>query len=94
MSRLAWVRLVIVLLGLLFAVQGGEYSLWNWWELRRAEAREQAAVADLIEVIDSLEPEAVALERDPKTQERAAREAFGMIREGEFLFRVIPPAEP
>jgi len=37
---------------------------------------------------------AVAIERDPRVQERAARESFGMIREGEFLYRIEAPAEP
>ncbi|MBI2537005.1 MAG: septum formation initiator family protein, partial [Gemmatimonadetes bacterium] len=29
-----------------------------------------------------------AIERDPATQERVARELFGMIRPGEILYRV------
>jgi cell division protein FtsB len=93
-SRLTLVRIVILLLALVFAIQGGEYSLWNWWELRTAERHEAAAVADLQDVVDSLEKAAVAIEKDPKVQERVARESFGMIRNGEFLFRVVPPAEP
>ncbi len=91
---MALVRLLIVVLALLFAVQGGEYSAWNWWELRRSEQREAAMVVELTEVVDSLEKAAVAIERDPKVQERVARESFGMIGEGEFLFRILPPAEP
>jgi len=93
-SRLAIVRLVIVVLAGIFALQGGEYSIWNWWELRRAEARETAAVADLQVLLDSLDKAAVAIEKDPRVQERVARESFGMIKDGEFLFRVVPPAEP
>jgi cell division protein FtsB len=93
-SRVAFARLVIVVLAAVFALQGGEYSLWNWWELRRAELREAAAVADLKEVVDSLQKAAIAIERDPRVQERVARESFGMIKDGEFLFRVIPPSEP
>ncbi len=94
MSRVAIVRIVIIALAAIFALQGGEYSIWNWWELRRAEARETAAVADLSEVVDSLAKAAVAIETDPRVQERVARESFGMIKSGEFLFRVLPPAEP
>jgi cell division protein FtsB len=93
-SRVAIVRIVIVALAVIFALQGGEYSLWNWWELRRAEARERAAVAELEETVDSLERAARAIETDPRVQERVARESFGMIKNGEFLFRVLPPAEP
>jgi len=93
-SRLTIARIVIVVLAAIFALQGGEYSLWNWWELRRAEARETAAVAELQDAVDSLEQAAKAIETDPRVQERVARESFGMIRSGEFLFRVLPPAEP
>ena len=94
MSRSTVARWVIVVLALVFAVQGGEYTTWNWWELRSAERREAAAVADLKDVVDSLEKAAIAIERDPRVQERVARESFGMIRNGEYLFRVVPPAEP
>ena len=94
MSRIAVIRIVIVALAAIFALQGGEYSLWNWWELRRTEARETAVVAELKEAVDSLEKAAVAIETDPRVQERVARESFGMIRNGEFLFRVLPPQEP
>ena len=27
---------------------------------------------------------------DPRVQERVARESFGMIRRGEYLFRIVP----
>jgi len=93
-SRSAVARWVIVVLALVFAVQGGEYTTWNWWELRRAEQREAAAVMELKDVVDSLGKAALAIERDPKVQERVARESFGMIGQGEFLFRIEAPAEP
>jgi cell division protein FtsB len=86
--------LVVLILALVFAVQGGEYSTWDWLELRRAERKEKASVQVLTKIVDSLEKEAVAIERDPRVQERVAREAFGMIREGEFLYRLVPPKEP
>ena len=41
-------------------------------------------------MVDSLERAAKAIEQDPRTQERVAREAFGMIRKGEHLFRIVP----
>jgi cell division protein FtsB len=33
---------------------------------------------------------ATAIETDPRVQERAAREQFGMLRKGEFLYRIVP----
>jgi cell division protein FtsB len=93
-SRIVIARIVIVVLAAVFTLQGGEYSLWNWLELRRAEARETTAVAELEAAVDSLEKAAIAIETDPRVQERVARESFGMIKDGEFLFRVLPPSEP
>jgi cell division protein FtsB len=52
--------------------------------------REEDQVARLKVVVDSLERAARAIQRDPRTQERVAREAFGMIRQGEHLFRIVP----
>jgi cell division protein FtsB len=40
--------------------------------------------------VDSLRRVVNALENDPATQERVAREQFGMIRDGEILYRIIP----
>jgi cell division protein FtsB len=40
--------------------------------------------------LDSLARVARALETDPDAQERAAREGFGMIRDGEILYRIVP----
>ena len=33
----------------------------------------------------------MAIEHDPRVQERVARESFGMIRNGEFLYKLVPP---
>jgi cell division protein FtsB len=84
-----------ITLGLLvltaFAVLAGEYSTFDWLTLRGQVADEQAAIAELAVDVDSLERLARALETDPAAQERAAREGFGMIRDGEILYRIVPP---
>ena len=89
-----WAALVVVLAALVFAVEGGEYGTWDWLGLRRREREEIERIAQLHQTVDSLGRAAQALEQDPRTQERAARELFGMIRKGEFLYRIPPPAEP
>lgn len=82
---------VLALLGaLFFALQGGEYGTLDWLQLRREEAEERERVAQLRQIVDSLERAAIAIERDPRVQERVAREAFGMIRRGEFLYKLVP----
>ena len=79
----------IVALALLFAVQGGEYSTWDWMTLRGEEADEKGRIAELRKEVDSLEKEALAVERDPITQEKLARELYGMLRKGEYVYNII-----
>ena len=90
MSPARWAALVALGLALYFALQGGEYGTLDLVALRRQEADERARVAALERLVDSLEKVAVAIERDPRTQERVARESLGMIRRGEFLYRLVP----
>jgi cell division protein FtsB len=85
-----WAALVALVSLLYFAVQGGEYGTTDLLALRRQEAGERTQVERLKLVVDSLQRAAVAIERDPRTQERVARERFGMIRRGELLYRLVP----
>jgi cell division protein FtsB len=89
-SPIRWAGLAALLFALYFAVQGGEYGTLDLVALRRQAAEEAARVAVLERVVDSLDKAAVAIERDPRVQERVARESFGMIRRGEFLYRLVP----
>jgi cell division protein FtsB len=85
-----WAALAALAFALYFAIQGGEYGTTDLLQLRNEEAQERADVARLEQVVDSLERVARAIENDPRTQERVARESFGMIKKGEFLFRLVP----
>jgi cell division protein FtsB len=81
----------LLLLAAYYTVFGGEYSIF---EVRRARADVEAAQAELAELherIDSLRARVDSLENDPATLERIARERFGMIREGETLYRFAHP---
>jgi cell division protein FtsB len=71
-----------------FGAFGGEYGTFDWWQIRQRVRLERVAIQALERELDSLRAEAEALERDPATQERVAREEFGMIRPGEVLYRV------
>ena len=80
----------LLLLAAYYAVFGGEYS---WFELRDARAaveREEADLAELNRQIDSLRAWADSMRIDSVTLERIARERFGMIRDGEILYRFAP----
>jgi cell division protein FtsB len=80
--------LLLVVLGLIFAVAAGEYSTWDWLTLRREERVERARIAALQGEVDSLAREAIAVETDPEVQERLARELYGMLRQGEFGYTI------
>ena len=74
----------------LVALFAGEYSTLDWLKLREHLAEERDSVAALRVVGDSLRRAATALETDPAALERKAREKLGMIRDGEFLYRIVP----
>lgn len=85
--------LAFLALALLFALQGGEYSTWDFLTLKRQEREERARIAELEPEVDSLRREAIAVERDPAIQERLARELYGMLKPGEFLYNIIHEAD-
>ena len=74
----------------LVALFAGEYSSLDWLTLRHQLGDERDSVAALRAGLDSLARLARALENDPATQERVAREQFGLIRDGEILYRIVP----
>lgn len=90
MSRARVAGLVAAVLLAVFALWGGEYSTVDWLTMRRQLAEERATVAALRLELDSLAKTAHDLETNPAVQERAAREQFGMIRNGELLYRMVP----
>jgi cell division protein FtsB len=85
---------VVLMAALVYAVEGGEFSTLDLIKLHRQERTERAQVAELQGTVDSLTKVALAIERDPRVQERVARESFGMIRKGEFLYKLVQPQQP
>jgi cell division protein FtsB len=79
------------LAALSFAVQGGEYGTTDLFTQKRKLAQSQAAVDSLQRRVDSLVAYKRAVETDPATQERIAREEFGMVKPGEVLYRFADP---
>ena len=64
MTAARWAALAALLFMLYFGVQGGEYGTTDLLSLRRQESGERAQVERLRHVVDSLEREATAIERD------------------------------
>jgi cell division protein FtsB len=77
-----------------FAVEGGEFSTLDLFRQRRERASLAQSIDSLQRVVDSLKKYADQVQRDPATQERIAREVFGMVRGNkELLYRFTAPAE-
>jgi cell division protein FtsB len=88
--RIIWA--LIVLGALAFAVHGGEYSTLDLLRQRERKARLQVETDSLQREVDSLRGVARAIATDPATQERIAREEFGMVRgDKEILYRLTDP---
>jgi cell division protein FtsB len=86
-----WQRILFALAiigGIVFAVQGGEYSTMDLWRQHERRHALDAQTDSLAREVDSLRKAAKAIESDPATQERVAREEFGMVRgDKEILYR-------
>ena len=83
-------RLAIVA-AVYFALQGGEYSTVDLFRQGQRERMLTRMIDSLKHDVDSLRTLKRLIETDPATQERIAREDFGMIRENELLFRFLDP---
>ena len=78
-----------------FAVQGGEYGTTDLLRQRRQIARERVIVDSLEKAVEQLKTLKKAVESDPATQERIAREEFGMVKgEKEILYRFTDSTPP
>ena len=82
--------LVLSVGALAFAVEGGEFGTLDLLRQRREQARITRSIDSLRRIVDSLRRYNNALEHDPATQERIAREVFGMVRgDKEILYKFV-----
>ena len=73
-----------------YALWGGEYSAFHLVRLKKEQREAQARLVATRAEVDSLKAYARTLEKDDAEVERIARERFGMIRDGELLYRFVP----
>ena len=86
MKRYVW--WVLIAVAVFFALQGGEYSTRDLLVLRSRQERLNHQVDSLQRYVDSLARYLRAVKSDSATQERIAREEFGMVRgDKEILYR-------
>jgi len=88
-----WLVLAALLGAAIFALGGGTYTTLDLIHLKHQLRDEQDAITQLKGDIDSLGKVANAAEHDPRTQEQLARDQFGMIRPGEYLYRIVPAGD-
>ena len=80
---------IAILGAIAFAIQGGEYSTLDLWRQRQTKQRLTAQTDSLSRQVDSLKKQAELIRTDRATQERIAREQFGMVRgDREILYRL------
>jgi len=82
----------MLLLAVYFAIFGGEYTVFQVGNLEELEQQSAARLSVTEAEIDSLHAAAWELENDPEAIERVARESYGMVRDGEILYRFREPA--
>ena len=80
-------------LSVYFALFGGEYSVFEVRRVRAENLELEQRLTELKWANDSLSTRAEALDTDSATIERLARERYGMIRDGEVLYRIAEPAD-
>ena len=86
MKRYVWWALIA--LAFFFALQGGEYSTRDLFVLHSRTQRLTHDVDSLQRQVDSLGRFLRLVQSDSATQERIAREEFGMVRgDKEILYR-------
>ncbi|MEX2178953.1 MAG: septum formation initiator family protein [Gemmatimonadaceae bacterium] len=76
-----------------FAIQGGEYGTVDLIRQRGQRVRLDREIDSLARLVDSLARYKGKVLTDPATQERIAREEFGMIRQNELLYRITEPPD-
>jgi cell division protein FtsB len=89
--RLIWAAVIVG--ALYFSIQAGEFSSLDVLRQSHKRAALQAQIDSLRREVDSLKRVENAVRTDPKTQERIAREEFGLVRSGkEILYKFAAPA--
>jgi cell division protein FtsB len=87
-----WLMVPLVAGAGYYAMFGGEYSLMEARKLERERAREELRLVQTRREVAALRARADSVEHDTATLERIARERYGLIKEGERLYRFVDSA--
>jgi cell division protein FtsB len=75
-----------------FAVFGGDYDVFDLRRVRQERALEEQRARELAADVETLRAREDSLANDSATIERIARERYGLIRDGERLYRFTDSA--
>jgi cell division protein FtsB len=84
-ARIIWG--IVIIGALVFALQAGEYSTLDIMRQRQRISQLSTSTDSLARLVDSLTRVEKLVRTDTATQERIAREEFGMVRGNEILYR-------
>lgn len=73
-----------------FLAFGGDYTFLDLWRIDREYEKEVAELEAVRVEVAELEATADSLANDSAALERLARERYGLIKEGERLYRFVP----
>lgn len=80
-----------ILAALYFFTLGGDYTFLDLWRMDRALETEVTELEEVQAEVAELEARADSLATDSATLERIAREQYGLIKDGERLYRFAEP---
>ena len=90
--KFRWLMVPLIAGAAYYAIFGGEYSLMEARKLERERVREAERLKQTQHEVAQLRARADSIEKDSATLERIAREKYGLIREGERLYRFVDSA--
>ena len=74
-----------------FLFFGGDYTFLDLWRLEQEQERAAAELEAVRAEVSTLQAQADSLATDSAALERLARERYGLIKEGERLYRFAEP---
>ncbi len=80
---------IIILAAVYFFFLGGEYTFLDLWRIDRAQKQEAVQLEAVRADVTTLQQRADSLATDSATLERIARENYGLIKDGERLYRFV-----
>jgi cell division protein FtsB len=90
--KLRWLMVPLVAGAAYYAFFGGEYSLMEARKLERERVREQQRLVETQREVAALRARTDSIQNDSATLERIAREKYGLIKDGERLYRFVDSA--